>query len=104
MIYLDANDLYGYAISKFLATSGFKSRDPKEVDLNKQNNNSSKGCVLEVDIENLKHLCELHDDYPLAPDKKEILSKYQLMIADFFHTPTDNVKKLVPNTFDKEKM
>ena len=26
------------------------------------------------------------------------------MIADFFHTPTDNVKKLVPNTFDKEKM
>ena len=55
MIYLDANDLYGYAISKFLATSGFKSRDPKEVDLNKCNNNSSKGCVLEVDIENLKH-------------------------------------------------
>ena len=55
MIYLDANDLYGYAISKFLATNGFKSRDPKEVDLNKYNNNSSKGCVLEVDIENLKH-------------------------------------------------
>ena len=92
-----------YMVMRYL-TSGFKSRDPKEFDLNKYNDNSSKGCVLEVDIENLKHLCELHDDYPLAPDKREILSKYQLMIADFFHTPTDNVKKLVPNTFDKEKM
>ena len=31
--------------------------------------NSSKGCSLEVDLEYSKELCELHNDYPLAPDK-----------------------------------
>ena len=43
--------LYGYAMSKFLSASWFKSIDPKEFDLNKYTSNSSKGCVLEVDFE-----------------------------------------------------
>ena len=51
IIYLDTNNLYGYAISKFLPTSGFKWIDPKEFDLNKYTSNSSKGCVLAVDLE-----------------------------------------------------
>ena len=57
---------------KFLPTSGFKWIDPKEFDLNKYTSNSSKGCVLEVDLEYPKELQELHNDYPLAPDKIEI--------------------------------
>ena len=32
IIYLDANDLHGYAMSKFLPTSGFKWIDPKKFD------------------------------------------------------------------------
>ena len=51
IIYLDATNLYGYAISKFLSTSGFKWIDPREFDLNKNASTSSKGCVLEVDLE-----------------------------------------------------
>ena len=43
----------------------------------------------------------------MAPDKieakKQILSKYQLMIADFYNIPIRNVKKLVSNSFGKEK-
>ena len=70
--YLEANNLYGYAMSKFLPTSGFKWIDPKEFDLNKYTSNSSKGCVLEVNLEYSKELHELHNDYPLAPDKIEI--------------------------------
>ena len=62
IINLDANNLYGYAISKFLPTSGFKWIDPKEFDLNKYTDNSSKGCVLEVILEYPKELHELHND------------------------------------------
>ena len=69
LIYLDANNLYSYVMYKFLPTSGFKWIDPKEFDLNKYTSNSSKGCVLEVDLEYPKELQELHNDYPLAPDK-----------------------------------
>ena len=50
---------------------------------------------------------ELQNDYPLAPDKIEIkgerFSEYQLEIGDLYNIPSGNVKKLVPNFFDKEK-
>ena len=42
MIYLEANNLYGYVMSKFLPTSGFKQIDPKECNLNKYTSNNSK--------------------------------------------------------------
>ena len=32
IIYLDTNNLYGYAMPKFFTTSGFKWTDPKEFD------------------------------------------------------------------------
>ena len=40
IIQLDTNKLYGYGMSKFLPTSGFKWIDPKGFDLNKYTNNS----------------------------------------------------------------
>ena len=54
--------MYGYAMSNFLRTSRFKWIDPKEFDLNKQTNNSSKACVLEVDVGYPKKLHELYND------------------------------------------
>ena len=48
-------------MSKFLPTSGLKSIDPKKFDLNKYVTNSSKGCVLKVDLEYPKELGELHN-------------------------------------------
>ena len=107
IMYLDANNLCDYAMSKFLPTSGFKWIDPKEFDLNKYTSNSSKGWILEVDLEYSKELRELDNDYPLAPDKmqikREMLYDYQLNIADHHNIPIGNVKNLVPNFFDKEK-
>ena len=107
IIYLDANILCGYAMSKFLPTSRLKWIDPKEFDLNKYTNNSSKGCVLEVDLEYSKELHELHKDYPSALGKikikGEMLSEYQVKTADLYIISIGNVEKLVPNLFDKEK-
>ena len=57
---------------KFLVTSGLKWPDAKEFGLDKYSSNISKGYVLEVDFEYPKELRELHNDYPLAPDKIEI--------------------------------
>ena len=49
---------------------------------------------------------ELCNDYPLFPDKlvikKEILFDYQLKIADFYNSPLDFLKILVPNFFGQE--
>ena len=56
-----------------------------------------KECVLEVDLECPKKLRQLHD-YPLALGKieikKEMLSSYQLKIADFYDIPIGNITKI----------
>ena len=74
--------------------------------MNKYTSNNFKGCVLEVDLEYPKELRELHNDFPLTPDKieikREMLSEYQLKIADLYNIPIGNVKKLLPNFIDKE--
>ena len=66
--YLDENNLYGYAMSKFL-TSGFKWIDPKYFDLNNYTSNNWKGCVFEVDLEYSKELHKLHNNSHLDLDK-----------------------------------
>ena len=50
--------------SKFLPTSEFKWIDSKSFNLNKYISNSGKEDVLEVDLEFLKELRELDNDYP----------------------------------------
>ena len=79
--YLDANNLYGYAMSKKLPTGGFKWMSEKEL-----NNWKNHACILEVDLEYPKELHDLHNDYPLAPER--------LMI--------NKVEKLIPNLNDKK--
>ena len=86
-------------MSKFIPVVAFKWIDPKEFDSNKYRSSSLKSFVLEVYLEYLRELCELNNDYPLAPDKKkikqEMLSNYQLKIVDFYKIPIGNVKKLI---------
>ena len=106
-IYLSENNYHGYETSKFFSSSGFKWIDSKEIGLREYTSNSSEGCLLEVGLEYPKKLQELHNDYPLAPNKieinRELLSEYQLKIAYLYDIPIGNVKKLMPNAFDKEK-
>ena len=65
-----------------------------------------RGCFLKVDFEYTKVLNKLHSNYPSAPDKVDIkvkiMSAYQLKIADDYNISIANVKKLVPNFFNKK--
>ena len=80
--YLDANNLYGWAMSKPLPTHGFKWMCQSKLD-----NWERYSCILEVDLEYPRDLWELHSDYPLAPE----------------HLEMDGVSKLIPNLQNKEK-
>ena len=54
IMYLDANNLYGWAMSQYLPTGGFKWLTEKQIentDLAKYNDDSKKGLILEVDLE-----------------------------------------------------
>ena len=71
------------------------------------NENSEKGLILEVDLEYPKELHDLHNDYPLAPEKvcvkKDMLSDYCKKIATKYNISTGLVHKLIPTLSNKEK-
>ena len=79
--YLDANNLYGWAMSKPLPTHGFKWMKTSELETWELHS-----CILEVDLEYPKKLHDLHNDYPLAPE--------QIVV--------NKVEKLLPNLWNKK--
>ena len=91
IIYLVTNHFYGYAMSKFFQTGGFKWIGPSKFDSNKYSSNSSKVAFQKLILNILIKLHELNNDYPLASDKteikKEMLSNYQLKTFIIFLLP-----------------
>ena len=89
IMYLDANNLYGWAMSQYLPTGNFKwmsDKEIKRIDLGKYKADGKKGLILEVDLEYPQGLHDLHNDYPIAPEKVKVssgmLSEYCKKIAD----------------------
>ena len=110
IMYLDANNLYGWAMSQYLPTGNFKWLSQKRIrktNLGKYTENSDKGLILEVDLEYPQELHNLHNDFPLGPEKikvnKNILSDYCKKISDKFNISSGLVHKLIPTLNDKEK-
>ena len=68
---------------------------------------SKKGLILEVDLEYPEDLHDLHNDYPLAPEKVKVtdsmLSNYCKRIAKKYGISTGLVHKLIPTLSNKEK-
>ena len=92
MIYsiLDANNLYGWAVSQKLPVNNFKwveETSKINEDFIKNYENSKKGYILEVDVKYPKELHDLHSDLPFLPKKMKI----------------DKCKKLVCDLHDKKK-
>ena len=75
----DANNFYGWAMSKPLPTHDFKW-------MNELTNWKVHKCILEVDLDYPEHLHDEHNDYPLAPERIII----------------NGVEKLVPNLNHKK--
>ena len=95
IMYLDVNNLYGWAMSQYLPTGSFEWLSPKQIEninLNKYTENSNKGMILEVDLEYPQELHDLHNDYPLGPEKvkvtDEMLSNYCQKIQKKFNIST----------------
>ena len=86
LMYLDANNLYGAAMSEKLPVHSFKWMTNKEIE-NLFNNQivqvwNKNPCILEVDLIYPEELHDLHNDYPLCPERVEC---------------DRGVKKLIPN-------
>ena len=110
IMYLDANNLYGWAMSQYLPTGGFKWLTEKQINkinLAQYNEDSNKGLLIEVDLEYPKELHDLHNDYPLAAERvcvnKDMLSKYCKKIATKYNISTGLVHKLIPTLSNKQK-
>ena len=91
--YLDANNLYGWAMSQPLSTGEFKWIDVKEVEPKRMverltmNSSWGYGYLLEVDVEYPRELHDYHNDLPFLCEKIKV----------------NGVEKLIPNLYDKEK-
>ena len=91
LIYVDANNLYGEAMSQKLPVHSFNWLTNKEIEnlFNQQIVQvwEKTPCILEVDLEYPEELHDLHNDYPLCPERVEC---------------DKGVKKLIPNLRDKK--
>ena len=84
--YLDANNLYGWAMSQPLPTGGFKWVDVNPNEIFELATQTDKGYILEVDVSYPKDLYDSHNDLPFMCERMEI----------------NGVEKLVPNLRDKK--
>ena len=82
IFYLDANNLYGWAMSQLLPVSDFKWMTEEQLE-----NWQDMPCVLEVDLEYPKELHDLHNEYPFCPERKTV----------------NKVEKLIPTLANKER-
>ena len=111
ILYVDANNLYGWAMSQYLPTGGFEWIEVSENEdwtdfILKQKDEQEEGYFLEVDLEYPEDLHDLHDTYPCAPERFKIeekyLSKYQKKLGRSVELSLE-VKKLCLPLMDKEK-
>ena len=84
-MYLDVNNLYGWAMSQKLPVNGFKWENDlsrfNERFIKNYNENSDIGYFLEVDIDYPKELFNLHKDLPFLPERKKVEKVVELICS-----------------------
>jgi hypothetical protein len=113
-MYLDANNLYGLALSAPLAIRGFKFLEKREIaafpeKLADLGENDSLGYILEVDLDYPDELHDAHNDYPLAPvhfavPNAKMAPRAKELLTKFGKKSTaDCDEKLVPTLLGRER-
>ena len=88
--YLDANNLYSWAMSKKLPVNGFKWLDSDKINeinedfIKNYSENNDKGYILEVDVKYPKRLHELHSDLPFLSERMKV-NKYKKLVCNLFN-------------------
>ena len=89
---LDANNLYGWAMSQKLPVNGLKFvRQVSKIDkdfIKNYDEDTDMGYILEVDVEYPKNVHDLHSDLRFLPERMKI----------------DKCNELVCNLYDKKSM
>ena len=102
IIYSDANNLYGWAMSQPLPYGNFRWVNADSVIPKKK----GIGHIYEVDLEYPEELHDLHNDYPCVAEKikvsDDMLSDYGREIKDKFNISSGNVNKLITTLGDKK--
>ena len=104
LLYLDANNLYGYSMSQYLPQKNFKwnLEEWTEDKIMKLTDTSPTGYLFEVDLEYPKELHDLHNGYPLAPEKL-IIKNDMLNIHQQENRKETSIDKLTTSFYDKIK-
>ena len=112
ILYLDCNNLYGRCMMDFLPCGDFKWEHPIDADLISkilsQPADADEGYILECDLFYPESVHDLHEDYPLAPERKVVpyryLSPYARALCDRHGLKgSTGTPKLLATLEDKER-
>ena len=110
LLYLDANNLYGWAMSQKMPVNNFcwmTQQEVEEFDVRHIPDDGDTGYILEVDLEYPKSLHDIHSDLPVAAESKTMhldqLSSYTQNLAVKLQIKGRPSRKLIPNLNNKCK-
>lgn len=107
ILYLDANNLYGWSMAQKLPLNSFRMEGERDTDFfNHISDNADTGCFIEVDVEYPKELHDLHNDYPFLAEKVKVgrhtISPFTHALNDLNERKAGTCEKLVPHLGDRK--
>ena len=106
--YLDANNLYGWAMSQYLPTNNYKWENSEEFNVDKimsMTDEQATGYIFDCDLEYPIDVHDDHSDYPLAPEpmsvKGNMISEHSNKILNLINAKQQETEKLIPNLYNK---
>ncbi|XP_037806202.1 uncharacterized protein LOC119600179 [Lucilia sericata] len=92
LIYLDVNNLYGYAMSQYLPFKNFEwVENIENFNLNDIKDDSPIGYILEVDLDYPSSLHDYHNDLPFCAETKKIATMKQKKLITDLNNKTNYV-------------